>query len=336
MAEVSLEQTMLILLKILPFSLSSCIVLLCFYYLWHLCFSLVIICTQNASLLPSLAIMTCGFLLFTIPVVQQEVKGNPKIAAMGINARGNMEGKEVRFGAFYSGFYCGENIAIPAGTAVGVHDSFMPLSGVCMLMAMNIDAFFGGLGTGWINMFIFLIVSLFIGSLMIGRTPEIFGKKIGIQEVQITVSVTVLQGLVPLALASIACFTYTHVKDGNEALHWLSNTGAHGFTTMLYEYISSVAGNGSEFGGLGNNTVFWNLTTSVAMLTGRFIPIIGAISIAGCLIREVYAPRTTGTIKIQGFTFGAFLFFVIIVLNVLSLLPALVLGPVSDHLLLHK
>ncbi len=278
-------------------------------------------------------VMTCGFLLFTIPVIQQEVKGNGNVVAMGINAKGNMEGKEARFGAYYSAFYCGENIAIPAGTLVGFHDSFMPLSGACMLMAMNIDAFFGGLGTGWINMFIFLIVSLFISSLMIGRTPEIFGKKIGIKEIQITVGVTVMASLIPLVLAAIACYTYLHFAGENNSLQWLSNTGPHGFTTMFYEYISSVAGNGSGFESLGDNTVFWNLTTSIAMLTGRFVPILGAVWIAGLLIQKVYTPRTTGTIKIQGITFGAFLFFVIIILNVLSLLPALVLGPVSDSFL---
>ncbi len=279
-------------------------------------------------------VMTLGFILFTIPIIQQEVKGNPKVAAMGINAKGNMEGKEVRFGAFYSAFYCGENVAIPAGTIVGFHDSFMPLSGAYMLLSMNIDAFFGGLGSGWINMFIFLIISLFISSLMIGRTPEIFGKKISIREMQVTVGVVVLQSLVPLVLASIACFTYVYYKGGNDALQWLSNKGPHGFTTMLYEYISSAAGNGSGFEGLGDNTVFWNLTTSLAMLTGRFIPIIGALWVAGLLIQKTYTPRSTGTIRVEEATFGIFLFAIIIILNVLSLFPALMIGPISDNFIM--
>jgi len=279
-------------------------------------------------------VMTLGFVLLTIPIINQEINGNPKIAAMGINAKGNMEGKEVRFGPFYSAFYSGENVAIPAGTVMGFHDSFMPLSGGYMLVAMSIDCFFGGLGTGWINMFVFLIIALFIGSLMIGRTPEIFGKKIGIREMQITVGVIVLQGLVPLLLAAIACFTYVNYPGGNNSLQWLSNNGPHGFTTMLYEYISSVSGNGSGFEGLGDNTTFWNLTTAVAMLAGRFVPVIGAMWIAGLLIDKVYTPRSAGTLKIQGATFGLFLFAIIIVLTVLSLFPALMLGPVSDHFLL--
>jgi potassium-transporting ATPase potassium-binding subunit len=279
-------------------------------------------------------VMSLGFVLFTIPIIKQEVKGNREIAAMGIDAKGNMEGKEVRYGPFYSAFYCGENISIPAGTIIGFHDSFMPLSGAFMLPAMNIDAFFGGLGSGWINMFIFLIIALFIGSLMIGRTPEIFGKKIGVKEIQITVGISVLQSLVPLVLAAIACFIYVNYAGGNDSLQWLGNKGPHGFTTMLYEYISSVAGNGSGFEALGDNTVFWNLTTSLAMLTGRFIPIAGALWIAGLLVEKIYTPRTAGTLRMQGVTFGLFLFAVIIVLNVLSLFPSLMLGPVSDHLLL--
>lgn len=277
-------------------------------------------------------VMTLGFVLFTIPIVQQEVAGNPRIAAMGIHAKGNMEGKEVRFGSFYSAFYCGENVAIPAGTIVGFHDSFMPLSGGCMLLAMNIDAFFGGLGTGWIYMFIFLIITLFAGSLMIGRTPEIFGKKIGIKEIQITAGVFVLQTLVPMALAAIACFVYVNYPGGNDSLQWLSNHGQHGFTTMLYEYISSAAGNGSGFESLGDNTVFWNLTTSVAMLSGRFIPIIGAVWIAGLLIEKKYIQRSFGTLRMQSFTFALFLFAVIFILNVMSLFPALMLGPIGEQL----
>ncbi|MGP8214902.1 MAG: potassium-transporting ATPase subunit KdpA [Bacteroidia bacterium] len=278
-------------------------------------------------------VMTLGFILITVPIVHQEVKGNPAIAAMAIHNTGNIEGKEVRFGPFYSGYYAGENAAIPAGTTVGSVDSYMPISSLFMLLGMYVDGFFGGLGTGWINMFIILIIAIFVGGLMIGRTPELFGKKIGIKEMQITVLVAVLMSLVPLVLTAISCFTYVNYTGGNESLQWLSNKGSHGFTTMLYEYISSVAGNGSDFGGLGNNTVFWNLTTSFAMLTGRFIPIIGALWIAGLLIEKQYIPPSHGTIKVEGLTFSAFLFAVIIVLNVLSLFPSLILGPVFERYL---
>jgi potassium-transporting ATPase potassium-binding subunit len=198
---------------------------------------------------------------------------------------------------------------------------------------MNIDAFFGGLGTGWINMFIFLLIAVFIGTLMIGRTPELMGKKIGIAEIQIAAIVSVLSFLVPVVLTAIASFIYINYQGSNDSLGWLSNKGPHGFTTFLYEYISSVAGNGSEFSGLGNNTAFWNLTTAVAMLSGRFVPVIGALLIASLLQQKKYMPPSSGTLKTEGMTFGAFLFAVIIILNALSLFVSLILGPANEHFL---
>ena len=179
-------------------------------------------------------VMTAGFIMLAIPIVKQESAGNPRVTALGINqSAGNMEGKEVRFGVNYSALYCAENIVIPAGTVAAVHDSFMPQSDLAMLVGMQVDAFYGGLGTGWINMFIFLVIAVFIGTLMIGRSPELFGKKIGIPEMQVAVGVNVLQLFVPVCLAAIACFIY--MKIGNPNLGWLTNTGPHGFTTMLYE-----------------------------------------------------------------------------------------------------
>ena len=277
-------------------------------------------------------VMTAGVLLVTIPMIVQEVRGNPALTSMGIdNSGGNMEGKEVRYGSFYSAFYSGVNIAVPAGTTTAVHDSYMPLGGIFMLVGMQIDAFYGGLGTGWINMFIYLMVAVFIGTLMIGRTPELFGRKIGIREMQIAVGASVAQVLVPMLLAAVACFVYLQTPGGNDQLHWLSNKGAHGFTAFFYEYVSSTAGNGSNFAGLGNNTPFWNLTTAIAMLSGRFVPITGAILIAGLLQQKKYVPLSQGSLRVDTATFGLFLFLVILILNALSFLPALMLGPLSEH-----
>lgn len=278
-------------------------------------------------------VMTAGFLLITIPIIVQEVKGNPALTAMGIdNAGGNMEGKEVRYGSFYTAFYSGVNMVVPAGTVTGMHDSYKPISGIFMLVGMQIDAFYGGLGTGWINMFIYLIVAIFIATMMIGRTPEIFGRKITIREMQIAVGVSVAQVMVPMLLAAVASYVYIHYPGGNNELNWLSNKGSHGFTTMFYEYVSSVAGNGSNFGGLGNNTVFWNISTALAMLCGRFVPITGAIIIAGLLQQKKYVPLSKGSLSVDTTTFGLFLFLMIIVLNALSFLPALMLGPISEQL----
>jgi len=275
--------------------------------------------------------MTVGFILLLLPMLIQEVSGNPAIKKMGIDvSSGNMEGKEVRFGSYYSAFYGAENAIIPAGTIVGQPDSYMPVSGAAMLLGMNIDAFFGGLGSGWINMFLFLIVTVFIATLMIGRTPEIFGKKIEIRETQIAVGVIVLQTLVTLTFTAIACFVFNNHTGGNDALSWLSNKGPHGFTTMLYEYVSSYAGNGSEFSGLGNNSPYWNLTTSLVMLIGRFAPIIGGLTIAGLLRQKQWVSPSSGSLRVDSLTFGFFLLAVIVVLNGLSLFVVMMLGPLAE------
>jgi K+-transporting ATPase ATPase A chain len=282
------------------------------------------------------AVMTIGFLLVTIPIIVQEIRGNPALSAMGIrNRAGNFEGKELRFGVFYSAFYSGVNMVVPAGTLVAAHDSYMPLGNISMLVGMHIDAFFGGLGSGWINMFLYLIIAVFIATLMIGRTPELFGRKIELREIQIASLVSVAQMLVPALFTAVACFVYVHYPGGNASLQWLSNKGYHGFTTFLYEFVSSMAGNGSEFSGLGNNTVFWNLSTAVVMLCGRFLPIAGALVIAGSLRQKKPAPVSSGSLAVDSTTFAAFLFIVIILLNALSFLPAFMLGPLAEHLSLH-
>jgi K+-transporting ATPase ATPase A chain len=304
---------------IIVFLLPAAFVFFIGYYLQNKKFSRVIF-----------AVMTAGFIMLAIPIIKDECKGNPAVTALGIDQRGgNMEGKEVRFGVPYTAFYCAENVVIPAGTVAGVHDSFMPMSDIAMLIGMQVDAFYGGLGTGWINMFIFLVIAAFIGTLMIGRSPEVFGKKISTREMQVAVGVSVLQTLIPVCLAAIACFIY--INKGNSNLQWLNNTGPHGFTTMLYEYVTSTAGNGSNFAGLNNNTPFWNLTTSLAMLTGRFIPIVGGLIIVGLMREKKYIAASVGTLRIDSYSFGAFLFAVVIVLSVLSLFVILMAGPFAEH-----
>ena len=279
-------------------------------------------------------VMLAGFLLCLIPIVLSEIAGNNHIAALGINQTlGNMEGKEVRYGSYYSSFYSTVNMIIPAGTVTGMHDSYMPLSSIGMLMAMQVDAFFGGLGTGWINMFIYLIIAVFLATLMIGRTPELLGRKISIKEVQIAVIVSILSFAIPIILTAIACFTNLHYPGGNEKLGWLSNTGPHGFTTMFYEYVSSMAGNGSEFSGLGNNTPFWNLTTCIPMIMGRYIPIIGAFMIIGSYRKKLYVEPSFGTLKSDSTTFGLFLLSIILILSVLSMFIIFMLGPIAEYYL---
>lgn len=276
-------------------------------------------------------VMIAGFLLTAIPIVWSEMKGNSHVASMGISQQlGNMEGKELRFGSFYAAFYSAVNSAVPAGTVTAMHDSYMPLSSIGMLFAMQVDAFFGGLGTGWINMFIYLIIAVFIASLMIGRTPELLGRKISLKEIQVAVVVSIIMSVIPLILTSIACFIYHHYPSGGDSLGWLSNKGAHGFTTIYYEYVSSMAGNGSEFSGLGNNTTFWNLTTCIPMLLGRYIPIAGAFMIIGSYRTKMYVEPSSGTLKTETGTFGIFLLSLIIILTALSMFITFILGPINE------
>lgn len=238
----------------------------------------------------------------------------------------------ILFGSFNSAYYSDVNIAIPAGTITGMHDSYMALSDVPMLVGMQIDTFFGGLDTGWINMFIYLIVAVFLGTMMIGRTPELIGKKIEIVEIQIAGAVCIASTTVPKLCAAIASYVYMHHPGGNNALHWLSNQGPHGFTTMVYEYVSSVAGNGSNFGGLGNNTVFWNLSTALAMSCGKFIPITRSVVLAGLLQQKKWIPLSAGSLRVDKATFDMFLFIVIIILNSLTFLPIFILGSIAEHI----
>lgn len=278
-------------------------------------------------------LMTGCFLLLTIPIMTQEWQGNPAVSAMGISqATGNLEGKEMRFGTLNSAFWCGVNIVIPAGTLTSMHDSYMPLSGMCMLLGMQIDAFYGGLGTGFMYMFLYIIIAIFIGSMMIGRTPELLGKKVGQMEIQVATGIIVAQPLLYLGLTALAVGTYINTPDAPKTLGWLSNGSYHGFTTMLYEYVSSVAGNGSGFEGLGDNTPFWNLTTALAMFLGRYIPIVGPLIIGALLYEKNYIQPSPGTLPVESYTFGLFLFVIIAIIGALCFFPALAIGPIAEFL----
>ena len=279
-------------------------------------------------------IMTGCWLVLTIPTMQQEMGGNPAITQLGIDqSAGSLEGKEMRFGTLASAYWCGVNVVIPAGTLTSMHDSYTPLSGVFMLLGMQLDSFYGGVGTGFLYMFLYVIIAIFIGSLMIGRTPELLGKKVGIPEIQIATFVIVILPLLYLAATGVA----VTIQNANPDIGWLSNgtarpLGFHGFTTMLYEYVSSAAGNGSGFEGLGDNTPFWNLSTAIVMVGGRFVPIIGPLAIGGLLFEKRYTPPTVGVLPTESWTFGLLLTAVIIIIGALSSFPALAIGPIAEFL----
>jgi K+-transporting ATPase ATPase A chain len=273
-------------------------------------------------------VMTVGFLLLVIPTVYYEIQGNPAIAKLGVDiSAGAMEGKEVRFGSASSAYWSIVTTIISTGSVNSMHDSSMPLSGLMQLMAMMVNCFYGGCGVGILNFYIFIIIAVFISGLMVGRTPEFLGKKIEAREMKIAMIVALLHPLLILAGTAISSFLYT--KD--PSVGWLNNPAFHGFSEMLYEFTSASANNGSGFEGLGDNNLFWNISTGIVLILSRFLPIIGPVAIAGILANKKFIPESAGTLKTDTATFGIMIFAVIMILALLSFFPALALGPIAEY-----
>jgi len=274
-------------------------------------------------------VMTLGFLLLAIPNIIQEINGNPAISKMGIdNSLGAMEGKEVRLGAAASGFWSIVTTVISTGSVNAMHDSTMPLSGMNEMLAMMVNSFYGGCGVGLLNFFIFIILAVFISGLMVGRTPEFMGKKIEAREIKIAMIIALLHPL--LILAGTALSSYMLVNHPEAYGGWLNNPGYHGFSEVLYEYTSSAANNGSGFEGLGDNNLWWNISTGFVLILGRFLPIIGPVAIAGLLASKKHIPEGAGTLKTDTLTFGIMIFAVILIVTALSFFPSLALGPIAE------
>jgi len=275
------------------------------------------------------SVMTLGFLILLIPTVISEMNGNPAISHMGIAQKmGSMEGKEVRFGAAASANWATYTTCTSNGSVNAMHDSMTPIAGMTTLLGMMINCFYGGVGVGFLNFYIFIILGVFISGLMVGRTPEFLGKKIEAKEMKIAMIIALLHPFLILVGTALASNLYA----GNpEALSgWLANPGYHGFSEMLYEFTSSSANNGSGFEGLGDNTPFWNIATGIVMLLGRYLPIIGPVAIAGMLAQKQYIPESNGTLKTDTSTFGLLVFAVIFIVAALSFFPALTLGPIAE------
>jgi K+-transporting ATPase ATPase A chain len=271
-------------------------------------------------------VMTVGFLVLTIPTIIWENGGNHAITAMGIdNSAGAMEGKEVRFGSTASAFWSIATTVISTGSINSMHDSFTPLSGMTQLLGMMTNAFYGGVGAGMLNFFIFIILAVFISGLMVGRTPEFMGKKIEAREMKIAMIVALLHPFLILVGTALAA-AFPSITSAT-----LANPGFHGFTEMLYEYTSSSANNGSGFEGLGDNNPWWNITTGFVLILSRYIPIIGPIAIAGLLANKKYIPESAGTLKTDSSTFGIMILAVIVIITALSFFPALTLGPIAEY-----
>ena len=279
-------------------------------------------------------VMTIGFLCLVVPTVYYEMQGNPAIEKMGISQEmGSMEGKEVRFGAAASAYWAINTTCTSNGSVNSMHDSMTPLSGMFAMLGMMVNSFYGGVGVGFLNFYIFIILAVFISGLMVGRTPEFLGKKIEAKEMKIAMIIALLHPL--LILAGTAISSHLYANNPTEYAGWLNNPGNHGFSEMLYEFSSSSANNGSGFEGLGDNTPFWNIACGLIMLLARFLPIIGPVAIAGILASKKYIPESAGTLKTDTGTFGLMIFAVILIIAALAFFPALTLGPITEYFFLY-
>ncbi|MBC7686968.1 MAG: potassium-transporting ATPase subunit KdpA [Aquabacterium sp.] len=284
------------------------------------------------------AVMTIGFLLLVIPSIYQEMKGSNAIHKMGlVQNLGSMEGKEVRFGPAASAYWGITTTVTSNGSVNAMHDSFTPLTGMFAMLGMMINSFYGGVGVGFLNFYIFMIIAVFISGLMVGRTPEFLGKKIEAKEMKIAAMIALLHPF--LILVGTAIASHLYAGDPKGYADWLNNPGNHGFSEMLYEFTSSSANNGSGFEGLGygngssvgDNTPFWNIACGLVMAMGRFLPIIGPVAIAGILAKKKYVPESAGTLKTDTGTFAIMIFAVIFIIAALSFFPALALGPIAEY-----
>jgi len=262
--------------------------------------------------------------------------GNPAMAAAGVSqATGSMEGKEVRLGSGPAALWSVTTTVTSNGSVNAMHDSLTPLGGLMPMVGMWLNNIFGGVGVGFINMLLFIIVAAFVAGMMIGRTPEFLGKKVEGKEMKLASLALLWHPLAILAGTAVAAYAWVHTANPESALGWLKNPGPHGFSTMLYEFTSAAANNGSGFEGLGDNTPFWNIGTGVVMLLSRYIPILAPLALAGFLARKPAAPDTAGSLRADSATFGFTLWAVIVILGLLMFLPVAVLGPIAEHLAIH-
>jgi K+-transporting ATPase ATPase A chain len=274
------------------------------------------------------AIFTAMLVLFlagTTAIYAAEASGNPIHHALGI-AGGNMEGKEVRFGIAASSLFANVTTDASCGAVNAMHDSFTALGGLVPIFNIQLgEIIFGGVGSGLYGMLLFVILSVFVAGLMVGRTPEYVGKKIDGREVKLAVLAIAVLPLIILGFTGIAAIT----KAG---LAGIENQGPHGFSEMLYAFTSAVGNNGSAFGGLTASTPFYDGMLGVAMWLGRYFVIVPMLAIAGSLAAKRIVPESAGSFPTTGLLWIALLIGVILILGGLTFLPSLALGPIADHI----
>lgn len=265
-------------------------------------------------------------LLFLIMAVGGEMAPNPALDGLGVDqSLGNMEGKEVRFGAMLSALWGVSTTSTTNGGVNSMHDSFSALGGFALLLGMSLNSLFAGVGTGVLNLLTYVFLASFIGALIIGRAPGYLGKKLESDEIKLAAIIILLLPTLVLFPTGIAVVT----DFGKEAI---SNSGFHGFSQVIYEFFAAAANNGSGFEGLQDNTVFYNLSGGVVILLARYLPLVLQMMIAGQLARKKIRPETEGTLKVENVPFLVLLVVIMVVIGGLVFIPALSLGPLAELL----
>ncbi len=270
-------------------------------------------------------------ILISFMVIQYyyELKGNPILKHLGVKNTYPI-GKELRFGLSGSSIFTTITTTTSCGAVNTMHDSLTPIGGLIPMSLMALgEIIFGGVGSGLYGMISMVIVAVFIAGLMIGRTPEYLNKKIEAKEMWSSVIITLIAGITALLLSAMALITKSGISS-------IENPGPHGLSEILYAYISAANNNGSAFGGLNANTVFYNITTALAMLIGRFFPIGAVLYMAGSLANKKLIPPSAGTLPTHTPVFGIWLAFIILIVGLLTFLPAFSLGPILEQMLMLK
>lgn len=253
-----------------------------------------------------------------------EKQGVPIFSKYGVSGI-NMEGKEMRFGLIASILFTDITTSFTTGSVNNMHDSLTPIGGMMPLWNMMLNCIFGGKGVGFMNILMYMMFGVFLCGLMIGRTPEFFGKKLEAKEMQIITFLILIHPIIILVPSAISLINDLGASG-------ITNSGFHGISQVLYEYTSSAANNGSGFEGLGDGTAFWNIMTGIVMLLGRYISMVLMLMVGYSLYKKQAVLVNASTFKTDNLTFSFILFFIILIIGALTFLPALALGPIAEHL----
>jgi K+-transporting ATPase ATPase A chain len=274
-------------------------------------------------------VMLTFLLIGAIVAVWAETKPSAATDGLPVAQGWNMEGKEVRIGAVASATWAAMTTATSNGSVNSMHDSLNPIAGLVPMSMMMLNVVFSGVGAGFENMLVYIIVAVFLAGLMVGRTPEYLGKKVESREVKLAMIVMLIHPLLILAGAGLFAATDWGTKT-------VANPHAHGFSEILYEFTSAAANNGSGFEGLADNNPPWNIAAGIVLLLGRFPALVLPLALAGSLAVKKRVPETTGTLRTDNLTFAGMLMGTVLLIGALSFMPAVVLGPVADHLAVLK